>query len=95
MNEHTAGHWEAKEIDDIIGCDGADIYDSENVLLAEITGGNPITTKANARLIASTPELLEALEEVLILYKPSDGMPADSRSSILKARNAIRKARGI
>ena len=53
--------------------------------------------EANARLIAAAPELLEALEQVLIEYDEvdlADHEPQSFTSAINEARAAIAKAKG-
>ena len=56
-----------------------------------------VDTLANAKLIAAAPELLEALEQVLIEYDEVDlayGEPQSFTSAINEARRVIAKARG-
>lgn len=49
---------------------------------------------ANARLIASAPELLKALEELLPVAKSAFGVFGDMAVSIILAEAAIAKAKG-
>ena len=48
------------------------------------------TTEANARLIASAPDLLAALSDLLAI----EGLEGDRRFALNKAFSAIAKARG-
>lgn len=74
----------------------------EDWIIAEICGDVP-EHKANARLIAAAPELLEALErlhpQLLKFYDPSDAADTASMRRIGEAleltQAAIAKARGV
>ena len=50
--------------------------------------------KANARLIASAPELLRALDDLLIAYCDPGNQGSDHDDKVEAARAAIAKARG-
>ncbi|WP_312669695.1 hypothetical protein [Stutzerimonas nitrititolerans] len=49
---------------------------------------------ANARLIAAAPELLDALDDLLIAYCDPGNQGGDHDEKVAKARAAIAKARG-
>lgn len=50
---------------------------------------------ANAKLIAVAPELLEALKELLSIYRDTVGLVGtEQNSTTVKAHNAIAKAEG-
>ena len=82
MSKHTPGPWDA--------CESAICDGSANViaLVSPAHMGERNEGAANARLIASSPELLEALEELLAAQVCDDCGLCD------KARAAIRKAKG-
>lgn len=97
---YTEGPWIFDEIDE----EGHfDVYNSSKSTLictgAGFYGGTP-PSEANARLIASAPELLEALEALLESAKSSNASLNwatglnDEPASFGQARAAIRKARG-
>jgi len=83
--KHTNGPWKIKDIDPNWIYKGAHLI----CKVTDSNGDKNITDRnmANAQLIASAPELLEALEH-LIHYDFGDSVGA------IKARNAIKKAKG-
>ncbi len=87
MTAHTEGPWATE------GRDSAwDILAPNDTRIASVWR---LRTKgaADARLISAAPDLLAALESLLDMVKPYDGLP-DSRKSVLQARAAIAKAKG-
>ena len=95
-NKHTPGPWGQYESNGTIfvSQDGADLFPVCMVF--------PHEGEANASLIASSPELLEALEdsERIISFALNNGMimgrqhKHDAESHLDGIRAAIRKARG-
>lgn len=84
MIAHTPGPWTITRGHNIKGADGthvAQILDNDNVMLDD-----------NARLIASAPDLLAALEFLLKTATQGYGIKGDS--AIDAAREAIAKAKG-
>lgn len=91
--QHTPGPWKYHRLDGITG-----LIAEDGTVLARINTpcNNERTGKANAALIASAPELLDALERIivdLIGYLPNNNL-IPHIESITKARAAIQKARG-
>ena len=82
--KHTPGEW----------------FDAEGMIKADVCGNvYPIAslafvgaerTEANASLIASAPDLLAALSDLLAI----EGLEGDRRFALNKAFSAIAKARG-
>lgn len=98
MSEHTPGPWHIEHPH--INC--LEIRDSAGGYVAELTKESgsepPPLMEINARLIASAPEMLEALRkllhpdnEALVYFVPSDAHAMHLRD---KARTAIAKATG-
>ena len=83
MSKHTPGPWR-------IGTPPPNgeqtIGTQHGLMVAVVTTGSGVPTKANARLIAAAPELLEALQEIV--------NAADGDAGLKKARAAIAKATG-
>ncbi len=77
-NKHTPAPWELCDIGDygdfdgnsqvILGTDGFDEPMLKRLAVVQVTKGDE-ENEANAQLIAAAPELLEALEEVVPLFK--------------------------
>ena len=86
MEKHTPGPWRVEDDKYIL---------ANKKLVAKIVGG-PQGKKANARLIAAAPELLEALEFVLTAIRWSGWSIDDPKwkEPMVKARRAIVKANG-
>ena len=66
---------------------------SERCPIASILEVND-SVDANARLIAATPDLLEALHDLLVLIE-TDSLIPESVSYMRQARAAIAKATGV
>ena len=104
MSKHTLGPWNViYKFGTSVGIEAGETRTYFNgeakdqivmmIPCAEYNGGNEATL-ANARLIAASPELLEALEHLLGAYerlKPSHSPVSDSEK---KARAVISKAIG-
>jgi hypothetical protein len=69
-----------------------------DIKVARVSGATFDEAKANARLIAASPDLLEALREVLKHEEwhaaSADEVTREARDAIRKARAAIAKATG-
>ena len=80
MTEHTPGPWEAQ---------GATVYQIDGFGLCYLEG---YRAEADAYLIAAAPDLLEALEHLLLDYESEWGSElvdyeyADVRAAVAKAR---------
>lgn len=83
MSKHTPGPWRAT-----LKTVTAPETEDRLALEVRIHGGNVDDNRANARLIAAAPELLEALVELLAEV---EGCGASEK----KARAAIAKATGV
>lgn len=91
--KHTKGPWTIKSVSEsdiayriIAECD------EENVFCVWRTT-DEIQTEANAKLIAAAPELLEALQEVRLVFNPLiRSSKSDKDAAWLKVVNAIKKA---
>lgn len=99
MSKHTPGPWvlddfevsterdPANLIAHVYACDRPENPDNEWDV--------GIETAANAKLIAAAPDLLEALEQIMVLVDASGSTPRPSVAKIIvAARAAIAKARG-
>lgn len=86
MNKHTPGHWELRG--------QRLVTDGNGVVIAEKIGSNGGGSEANACLIASAPELLEALERMVRAFNVKDIDPLIAFATIEQAQSAIAKARG-
>lgn len=111
-NQHTAGPWESDEFGVVIStgniCDSiceTYLYKSGSDKLKEIVPDWEGRQKANAKLIAAAPEMLEALERMLqwlIDVEESHGepIPTKYKERLQKApmieavKQAIKKAKG-
>ena len=89
---HTTGSWIAK---------GEKVWNADEVMYVAAKNFNTInpsqTLKANARLIAAAPELLEALINFVVLYKQDQiVIEGDDGNDpvVTKALAAIAKATG-
>lgn len=100
---HTPGPWEVKYLHDThhYGCFQIVTFAQRQRahMRERATGGDKAEREANARLIAAAPELLEALEKILLRTQPLDGDEPeddrrDKRLAHSIARIALAKARG-
>jgi len=95
--KHTPGPWEAAEHGDYGDYDGQCIVVlGDDLRIAVVLGEGTPETRANARLMAAAPELLEALQYMTALaLGPAGGVSQQQKSDVLtKARAAIAKATG-
>jgi len=95
MTNHTKGPWELSEGNTSVW---AVSPMNARVRIADVKQHSPmngINNEANARLIATAPDLLEALEGLLSLHDP-DGkfQPSHYKPFLSAAKTAIAKAKG-
>jgi hypothetical protein len=93
-SKHTPGRWYVGASGRIIMCR---MIAGNNVPVAQITGPLPNDEiKANARLIAAAPDMLEALRGLLETSPPPKGVRLDYSYLLYReaARTAIAKATG-
>ena len=92
MAEHTDGSWVARP-----NYAHFDIYGADDLITAR-TGGvhrQPKEIEANARLIAAAPDMLEALDELLMDARCFDCINYEDRPYWLGSiEDAIAKAKG-
>jgi len=87
MSAHTTGPWHI---------DGSDVFAKDDSLVVDcsIAIARPdLEICANARLIAAAPDLLQALDDLLLCIEVDALMP-ESVSFMRQARAAIAKATG-
>jgi hypothetical protein len=98
--KHTLGPWKAdtnrlnseSSDDKYCGIVGGGVEEIDDWIIAEVCGDVP-QHKANARLIAAAPELLDALKSLVQVH--GSLYSGDHTSySLLKAEAAIQKATG-
>lgn len=100
MSKHTPGPWET--------IDGAEVYPTSGPTsfcpLARIDGPwsgsslyvNASEAKANGRLIASAPELLESLKTVVVMLQDLiESCDVDESNACKRAAEVISKAEGL
>ena len=94
MERHTPGSWEWKRWPAGFRVTVGTLAPGRHVALASVL---PMDVKgertANARLIAAAPDMLEALEEVL-LHTRHATLSDDALDALDTAREAIAKAKG-
>lgn len=88
--KHTAAPWVISETSAFIK-----IYDANDNEIADVSGGHTSINddKANARLIAAAPELLEALEDLGNYMPDPENNQLKFKAAIDRARAAIAKAK--
>lgn len=92
MSEHTPGPWKTRETEEHWGRINVHIEGPDDLELACAYQRTSSENKANARLIASAPEMLAALEELLDIEGPQPGTAAwadKTRALIAKAKGEI------
>ncbi len=88
MSKHTPGPWQwTQHFDPTIS-----IYKDGFGQIARLYDSSAGTGKANARLIAAAPDLLDALED--LLHEVGFGRVITETTASTKARAAIAKATG-
>lgn len=99
ISKYTPGPWFAVVNGFGSNCVGAFGFDTDDgtQLLANVREYGTIdfsTAKANALLIAASPDLLEALERCLNFIENTEGEMGETLQCGDKARTAIAKAKG-
>lgn len=105
MDKHTPGPWFADEKGNIWRRNPAELYENGGT----VAGDKPIAVvnkgwygegsigypiEANARRIAAAPELMEALERLLVRMNLKETLDIGDHIAIKGARAALAKARG-
>ena len=86
MSAHTTGPWNIRDDEE----DGVvSIVGSSQIVIARVRTATVEPGDENARLIAAAPDLLEALQLLLIVVDAPDDDP-----DIVRAKNAVAKATG-
>lgn len=100
MSKHTKGSWKVDGKTELCITDVDDI--SRFIGSASIMGSNNNyaeayeEAKANARLMAAAPDLLELLEEMVLSFTDIAGNHCNDCEKLIEtAKKAIDKARGI
>ena len=96
ITTHTPGRWHVNAIKSgrIVGDETADDFDKLQINCTNMTIAT-VYRRRDARLIASAPELMEALQELLAMNACNyDRGTADYTAGIANARAAIDKATG-
>jgi hypothetical protein len=87
---HTPGKWVC--IDGKVFSDG---FTTKTPIATVHKRKSPHVTLANARLISEAPELLQALQDLLVLYqRKRPGVWGESLDQVKAAKAAIQKATG-
>ena len=92
----TPGPWGAKQNELELGIYGWDVA-SSHILVAHVYQGGPTKqrAKANAHLIAASPDLAEALERCVLTLEEQEPVQFSHAYTALKeARAALARARG-
>src|SRR5690625_1957633 len=96
-SKHTPGPWTFSGQKGPVGiCIKAQVWDSEGYNLSVMKSTeDPEEATANARLVAAAPDMLEALNEMVISFDILD-IETDSlqREAIRNSKEAIKKAKG-
>lgn len=107
MSKNTPGPWALRETkhpscisswDIVCGDDRVGLFPYKRYCSADgVEGGLVIDDErmANARLMASAPELLKALKTFVADWSNDTGMSSPSYESVRFARDAIAKAEGL
>ena len=88
--KHTPGPWRFR----LSAHNGCYYVEDKDWLVAEVAGQN-VENEHNARLIASAPDLLEALKAVRCFYENAKHLSGDEDAILEEARAAIAKAEGV
>jgi hypothetical protein len=92
---HTPGPWQVNSNDPLHVCDAdGESRGCSPIAFVQVGNDGRWTAKANARLIAAAPDLLEALKEAFQAFAHDADGPVWADSTIAKARAAIRAATG-
>ena len=92
---HTPGPWQVNSNDPLHVCDAdGESRGCSPIAFVQVGNDGRWTAKANARLIAAAPDLLEALNEAFRAFAHDEDGPVWADSTIAKARAAIRAATG-
>jgi len=100
---HTPGPWQSQHDYDIDGIcaiigniDGPDDGRMHFTHICEVMTDDADEARANARLIAAAPDLLEMLQEMIADSDDVDDgkLPRISAATLVRARQAIAKAKG-
>ena len=89
--KHTPGPWEHNDTD-MLQVQGRVMGYSVPISLIQKRSVGPMQAKANARLIAAAPELLEALKQLVNRFEQSGAYDHDH--TIELAQSVIAKAEG-
>jgi hypothetical protein len=90
MYEHRPQHATVSEFNINAKCSAGQGYASEGwfYLVNRVNGGNDEECHANARLIAATPDLLDALNQIALLAEWQTTGPSKCSSGPLTAKQA-------
>jgi hypothetical protein len=95
-SRHSAGQWTNRTIGDPTDIKGTQIYAGKKHIATAHYSGNPNVeleeARANAKLIAATPDLLAALNDILLRHPEDEGWDGELW---VNARAALTKAKGI
>jgi hypothetical protein len=95
MSAHTPAPW---AVDGTLNSGDLDVISADGRIAmiddSRATGWNEPTIKANARLIAAAPDLLNALDGLLDYLRDYDADYPEAAPIFGKARTAIAKATG-
>lgn len=91
--KHTPGPWEACKVGDYGDYDGRCLVVLGDDMRVAVALGEDKTAKANARLIAAAPDLLDALQD-LVAMLPDPELDNDDvqKALVCNALAAIKKA---
>ena len=81
---HTAGPWKIETMGHTLRITKSEIeYDNDDIVVLGVDCGDE-EAKANARLIASAPDMLEALKYI-VAWNPKDWNPEKARGLAMAA----------
>lgn len=96
MSKHTPGPWYLDEVSADDWQVNSDLHDHCLFQITPTIGVQSLTEedKANAQLIAAAPDMLEALQSLIVCDFGANGWTETAEQAAIKARTAVLKATG-